>query len=83
MSKQGYVVKKLMYGTKAPCFQTLGTVAGPHQFKRWTAALAFIVDLVGAKGAVSCLSDPDEPGCYDVFVDFGGEVQQYAIEGRG
>lgn len=29
------------------------------------------------------LSDPDEPGCYDVFVDYGGEVQQYAIEGRG
>lgn len=80
MSK--FVIKKLVAGTKAPCFQTLGTVDGPHVFPRWTAALAFIVDLVGGKGAVSYLRDDGVPDAYDVFVDYGGVVHQYAIEGK-
>jgi len=79
-----YVIKKLVAGTKLPTFQTLGTVKGPFQFPRSSAALAFLIDQVNARKAIGIYPMPDEdnPGCIDVMVDFGGPVEQYAIEGR-
>ena len=83
MAKTGYVVKKLVAGTKVPCFQTLGTVDGPFQFPRSSAALAWLIAWVNAKDAIGIYPMPDEeyPGCIDVMVDYGGPVEQYAIEG--
>lgn len=84
MSKPGYVIKKLVAGTKLPTFQMVGSIDGPFTFKRSSAALAWLIDRENAKGAIGVypMPDDDNPGCIDVMVDFGGPVEQYAIEGH-
>lgn len=82
MSK-AFVVKKLVVAGKLPMLQVLGTADGPRTFKRPSAALAWLIDAVNAKGAIGVYPMPDEekPGYSYVMVDYNGPVEQYAIEG--
>lgn len=54
----------------------------PQSFERGSAALAWLIDWVRERrpGAVFYTdADPDNPGCYDIMVDYGGAVEQFAV----
>lgn len=54
----------------------------PKSFDRGSAALAFLIDWVRERrpGAVFYTdADPANPGCYDIMVDYGGAVRQFAV----
>lgn len=74
--KGKFVIKQMMSGPRLELWSS--TV-----FPRDTAAYAFLITRLEARGAVSIIKDddPDNPGCMDVLADFGGIVEQYAIEG--
>ena len=77
MDKQ-FVVCELI-GQRMETVESLGTSP------RGSAALAKLIDwLATLPGEVTPypMHDLENPGCYDIMVDFGGNLRQFAIEER-
>lgn len=77
--KGSFVIKQLVAG---PRFQVMGEGGVPLVFPRNTAAYAFLITRLEARGVRAIIKDddPDNPGCMDIMADFGGALEQYAIE---
>ena len=77
--KGSFVIKQLVAG---PRFQVMGEGGVPLVFPRNTAAYAFLITRLEARGVQSIFKEDDaeNPGCMDIMADFGGALEQYAIE---
>jgi len=54
----------------------------PQSFDRGSAALAWLIEWArGRRSGAVIMSDPDldNPGCFDVIIDWGGAMEQFAI----
>lgn len=73
--KGSFVIKQLVAG---PRFALMVDTV----FPRNTAAYAFLITRLEARGVRAIIKDddPDNPGCMDIMADFGGALEQYAIE---
>lgn len=51
-------------------------------FPQNTSAYAFLVTRIEARGGAVVFKEDDaeNPGCMDIMADFGGALEQYAIE---
>jgi hypothetical protein len=81
--KGNFVIKQMMGGGRNLRLEPVkGSDAKPLVFPRNTAAYAFLITRLEARGVQSIFKEDDaeNPGCMDIMADFGGALEQYAIE---